>query len=127
MRKRAISIGLIVIDIIFLVLFVFVIPDFLRDTVGYDVIEYENWSGELAESTFFNFGAGCWELTIILVRLAGFIIGQCVLLKDLSRKQMVIGIMSHVLTGVLGLIYFFSFADGPNLVYLIEQICDRMS
>ncbi|MBQ5519616.1 MAG: hypothetical protein IIT90_05940, partial [Clostridiales bacterium] len=47
MRKKAVSIVLILADLILLVLFVFVFRGILRSVAGFDVIEYENWNGEL--------------------------------------------------------------------------------
>ena len=56
-----------------LVLFIFFIPSLLVDLVGFDVTEYENWSGELQNPVVFRLGAGFWKMMIILIKMLGFI------------------------------------------------------
>lgn len=38
------------------------------------------------------------------------------------KKKRVISIILHIIIGVLGLVYYFRFADGPFFLYLIESI-----
>ena len=58
MGKKFVSILLIVIDIVMLLLFVFVLTDFLRTFVGADIIEYENWNGQLEDPLSLRLGSG---------------------------------------------------------------------
>jgi len=123
MNKQTVkSVLIILLDFIFLVLFVFFIPSFLRSTVGFDVIEYENWFGDIENPIRCRFGAGCCELTIILARLIGFIIVQCKILKENSKIQLIISIVLHIIIGILGLIFYFRYADGPSFIYMLQTL-----
>ena len=122
-KKRVISIICVISDLILLGIFILFIPSFFRNTVGYDVIEYEDWFGEMESGQVqYRFGAGCCELTFILLKMIFFVTGQCRLLKSSARIQMVLCIILHIIICVLGLMYYFRFADGPFLLYLIESI-----
>ena len=126
MKKKAVSIMLIVIDLILLLLFVFVITGFLRSAVGTDVIEYENWNGELENPLVLRLGSGFWGLVIILIRMIGFIICQIKLLKDNCRKLMVFAIVIHSVIGMLGLIYWIKWGDGPFFIYMLQLLFERI-
>ena len=121
-KKRVISIICVISDLILLGIFIRFIPSFFRNTVGYDVIEDEDWFGEMESQIQYRFGAGCCELTFILLKMIFFVIGQFRLLKSSARIQMVLCIILHIIIGVLGLMYYFRFADGPFFLYLIESI-----
>ena len=58
MKNKVISIMLIVLDVIMLLLFVFVLTGFLRYAVGADIIEYENWNGQLEDPLELRLGSG---------------------------------------------------------------------
>lgn len=123
-NKTVLSITMVLIDFLLLVLFIFFIPSLLVDLVGFDVTEYENWSGELQNQVVFRLGAGFWEVMIILIKMIGFITGQCAILKDKGNVQKMIFIVLHIVIGILGLIYVFRFGHGPNLVYLIQTLSE---
>ena len=123
-NKTVLSITMVLIDFLLLVLFIFFIPSLLVDLVGFDVTEYENWSGELQNQVVFRLGAGFWEVMIILIKMIGFIIGQCAILKDKGNVQKMIFIVLHIVIGILGLIYVFRFGHGPNLAYLIQTLSE---
>ena len=123
-NKTVLSITMVLIDFLLLVLFIFFIPSLLVDLVGFDVTEYENWSGELQNQVVFRLGAGFWEVMIILIKMVSFIIGQCAILKDKGNVQKMIFIVLHIVIGILGLIYVFRFGHGPNLVYLIQTLSE---
>ena len=123
-NKTVLSITMVLIDFLLLVLFIFFIPSLLVDLVGFDVTEYENWSGELQNQVVFRLGAGFWEVMIILIKMVSFIIGQCAILKDKGNVQKLIFIVLHIVIGILGLIYVFRFGHGPNLVYLIQTLSE---
>ena len=92
-NKTVLSITMVLIDFLLLVLFIFFIPSLLVDLVGFEVTEYENWSGELQNQVVFRLGAGFWEVMIILIKMIGFIIGQCAILKDKGNVQKMIFIV----------------------------------
>ena len=123
-NKTVLSITMVLIDFLLLVLFIFFIPSLLVDLVGFDVTEYENWSGDMQNQVVFRLGAGFWEVMIILIKIIGFIIGQCAILKDKGNVQKMIFIVLHIVIGILGLIYVFRFGHGPNLVYLIQTLSE---
>ena len=123
-NKRIASIILVIIDIILLVLFVLYIPYIFRDIFGFDFIEYENWFGELDEPIQYRFGAGSAEILFILLRVIGFTIAQCKLLKEQKKGIFVIFILVHFVIAVLGLIYCFKFSDGANIIYNIQLLTD---
>ena len=123
-NKTVLSITMVLIDFLLLVLFIFFIPSLLVDLVGFEVTEYENWSGELQNQVVFRLGAGFWEVMIILIKIIGFIIGQCAILKDKGNVQKMIFIVLHIVIGILGLIYVFRFGHGPNLVHLIQTLSE---
>ena len=121
-NKKLVSIMIIILDIILLVLFVLFIPNLLWHIVGPDFIEYENWSGELSNTIGYRFGAGSCEISFILLRMIIFIILQIKLLKDQSKVRKIWPVLIHIIIGVLGLIYFFKFAEGPNMIYNLQLI-----
>ena len=126
MKKKAVSIMLIILDMILLVLFVFVLTGFLRSVIGPDVIEYENWNGQLENPLVLRLGSGFWGLVIILIRMIGFIIWQKNLLKGNSRVLLVIAIILHAVIGVLGLMYWIKWGDGPFFIYMIRLLFERI-
>ena len=126
MKKKAVSIVLIVLDMILLVLFVFVLTGFLRSVIGADVIEYENWNGELDNPLVLRLGSGFWGLMIILVRFIVFTILQRRLLKSTSMVMMVVAIVLHAVIGVLGLLYWIKWGDGPFFIYMIQLLFERI-
>ena len=126
MRKKVVSIMLIVLDMILLILFVFVITSFLRSAVGADVIEYENWDGKLENPLVLRLGSGFWGFMIILFRMIGFIICQKKLLKGNSKVLMVIAIILHAVIGVLGLMYWIKWGDGPFFIYMLQLLFERI-
>ena len=126
MKKKAVSIMLIVLDMILLVLFVFVLTSFLRSSIGPDVIEYENWNGQLENPLVLRLGSGFWGLVIILIRMIGFTIWQNKLLKGNSRVLLVIAIVLHAVIGVLGIMYWIKWGDGPFFIYMIRLLFERI-
>ena len=126
MKKKAVSILLIVLDMILLVLFVFVLTGFLRSVIGADVIEYENWNGELDNPLVLRLGSGFWGLMIILVRFIVFTILQRKILKGTSIVMMVVAIVLHAVIGVLGLLYWIKWGDGPFFIYMIQLLFERI-
>lgn len=126
MKKKAVSIMLIVLDMILLVLFVFVLTGFLRSVIGADVIEYENWNGELDNPLVLRLGSGFWGLMIILVRFIVFTILQRRLLKGTSMLMMVVAIVLHAVIGVLGLLYWIKWGDGLFFIYMIQLLFERI-
>ena len=120
-NKKTVSIILIITDILLLVLFVLIIPNLFWHIFGSDFIEYENWFGELDNPIRYRFGAGSAEIAYILIRIIGFIIAQCKLLKG-QNKTLVIFILLHFVIGILGLIYCFKFANGANIIYNIRMM-----
>ena len=126
MKKKAVSIMLIILDMILLVLFVFVLTGFLRSVIGPDVIEYENWNGQLENPLVLRLGSGFWGLVFILIRMIGFIIWQKNLLKGNSRVLLVIAIILHAVIGVLGLMYWIKWGDGPFFIYMIQLFFERI-
>ena len=126
MKKKAVSIMLIILDMILLVLFVFVLTGFLRSAIGPDVIEYENWNGQLENPLVLRLGSGFWGLVIILIRMIGFFIWQKKLLKGNSRVLLVIAIVLHAVIGVLGLMYWIKWGDGPFFIYMIQLFFERI-
>ena len=126
MKKKAVSIMLIILDMILLLLFVFVLTGFLRSAIGPDVIEYENWNGQLENPLVLRLGSGFWGLVFILIRMIGFIIWQKNLLKGNSRVLLVIAIILHAVIGVLGLMYWIKWGDGPFFIYMIRLLFERI-
>lgn len=126
MKKKAVSIMLIILDMILLVLFVFVLTGFLRSAIGPDVIEYENWNGQLENPLVLRLGSGFWGLVFILIRMIGFILWQKNLLKGNSRVLLVIAIILHAVIGVLGLMYWIKWGDGPFFIYMIRLLFERI-
>lgn len=107
-------------DFILLVLFVAFIPALLRRTVGGDVVEYENWFGDLSNPIEYRFGEGCWEITILLFKMVFFIVCQCKILKGLNTKRLFWTVVYHAVLCVLGLVYVFKYAGGSSFIYLIQ-------
>ena len=125
MRKKAVSIVLILADLILLVLFVFVFRGILRSVAGFDVIEYENWNGELENPLVLRLGTGFWGFMVILVRLIVFIICQVRLLKG-SSVMMAIAVILHTVIAVLGVIYWLKWDDGPYFTYMLQLLFERL-
>ena len=125
MKKKAVSIMLIVLDMILLVLFVFVLTRFFRSVIRPDVIEYENWNGQLENPLVLRLGSGFWGLMFILIRMIGFSLWQRKLLKG-SRVLMVIAIILHIVIGVLGILYWVKWGDGPFFFYMIQLLIGRI-
>lgn len=121
-HKNIYSLILVLLDFTLLVLFIFFIPSLLVDLVGFDVTEYENWSGELQNQVVFRLGAGFWEVMIILIKMLGFTIWQCRISKIKRNVVKYILVALHVVIGILGLMYVFRFGHGPNLVYSIQTL-----
>ncbi len=121
-NKKTLSITLVLLDFMLLVLFIFFIPSLLVDLVGFDVTEYENWSGELQNPVVFRLGSGFWEMMIILIKMLGFITYQCRISKNNGNALKYILIILHFVIGILGLMYVFKFGHGPNLIYLIQSL-----
>ena len=105
MKNKVISIMLIVLDVIMLLLFVFVLTGFLRSVFGADIIEYENWNGQLEDPLLLRFGSGFWGLMFILVRMVVFVIAQKKILKGRSKPMLVIAVISHTVISVLCILY----------------------
>ena len=120
--KNIYSLILVLLDFTLLVLFIFFIPSLLVDLVGFDVTEYENWSGELQNQVVFRLGAGFWEVMIILIKMLGFTIWQCRISKIKRNVVKYILVALHVVIGILGLMYVFRFGHGSNLVYSIQTL-----
>ncbi len=127
MGKKAVSIMSIVADMILLAFFVFVLIGFLRSVVGADVIEYENWNGQIGNPLVLRLGDGFWELMFILIRLIVFVICQVKLLKSNSRVMMVIAVISHIVIGVLGILYWIKWGDGPFFTYMLQMLFERLT
>ena len=125
MRKKAVSVVLILADLILLVLFVFVFRGILRSVAGFDVIEYENWNGELENPLVLRLGTGFWGFMVILVRLIVFIICQVRLLKG-NRVMMAIVVILHTVIAVLGVIYWLKWGDGPYFTYMLQLLFERL-
>ena len=119
------SIFYIIVDLVMLVLFVLFIPAMLRKTLGFDVIVYEDWLGQLSSTRGYNFGAGSAEFFIIVVKLAAFIIAQRRLLRGGDVRQLRLAVAAHIVIGILGFVYYFVFADGGNLIYIIQTILNH--
>ncbi|MCR4792955.1 MAG: hypothetical protein K5871_09395 [Lachnospiraceae bacterium] len=119
-NRKTVSIILAIADMILLALFVSYIPYIFRHIFGFDFIEYENWFGELNDPIRYRFGAGSAEVVFILLRIIGFVIAQCKLLKGQSKRLLYVFIILHFLIAVLGLIYCFVYADGANIIYNIQ-------
>lgn len=125
MKKDIIKASIIIaLDLLLLVLFIAFVPYLLISTVGFDVTEYENWDGALASSVEYTFGAGCWEITIILLKLAAFLVVQGILFvkKKLPKAVSIFCILSHIIVFALGIAYVFEFAEGPNALYMIYSV-----
>ena len=121
-NRKTWSIFLVIADIILLVLFVLYVPYIFRHIFGFDFIEYENWFGELDDPIRYRFGAGSAEIAFILIRVIGFIIAQCKLLKGQSKRPLVVFILLHFVIAVLGFVYCFKYADGANIIYNIQLL-----
>lgn len=119
MKKKAVSIMLIVLDMIMLLLFVFVLSDLLKSLVGVDIIEYENWNGQLEDPLSLRLGSGFWELTFILFRMIVFVFAQKKLLKGRSKPMLVIAVISHTVISVLCILYWITFGDGPFFIEML--------
>ena len=123
-KKSLVSIMIIIIDIIFLVLFIFLLPNLLWHIAGPDFIVLENWSGTLSNPIRYRFGAGSFELVFIFARVITFIILQINLLKGHAKARKVWTVLIHIVIGILGIISFFIFAEGPNIIYNLQMIFD---
>jgi hypothetical protein len=126
MGKKFVSILLIVIDIVMLLLFVFVLTGFLRAFVGADIIEYENWNGQLEDPLSLRLGSGFWGLMFILVRMVIFVIAQKKILKGRSKPMLVIAVISHTVISVLCILYWLSFGDGPFFIEMLRTLFERI-
>ena len=126
MGKKFVSILLIVIDIVMLLLFVFFLTDFLRTFVGADIIEYENWNGQLEDPLSLRLGSGFWGLMFILVRMVVFVIAQKKILKGRSKPMLVIAVISHTVISVLCILYWLSFGDGPFFIEMLRTLIERV-
>ena len=126
MKKKAVSIMLIVLDMIMLLLFVFVLSDLLKSLVGVDIIEYENWNGQLEAPLSLRLGSGFWELMFILFRMIVFIIAQKKLLKGRSKPMLVIAVISHTVISVLCILYWIRFGDGPFYIEMLKSLFERI-
>jgi hypothetical protein len=123
-NKKIVSILLVLADITLAVLFVLYLPYIFRDIFGFDFIEYENWFGDLDEPIKYRFGAGSAEILFILIRVIGFIIAQCKLLKGQGKIAPVIFSLLHIAIAVFGLIYCFTYADGANIIYNLQLLAN---
>ncbi len=126
MKKKAVSIMLIVLDMIMLLLFVFVLSDLLKSLVGVDIIEYENWNGQLEDPLSLRLGSGFWGLMFILVRMVVFVIAQKKILKGRSKPMLVIAVISHTVISVLCILYWLSFGDGPFFIEMLRTLFERI-
>ena len=126
MKKKAVSIMLIVLDMIMLLLFVFVLSDFLKSLVGVDIIEYENWNGQLENPLSLRLGSGFWSLMFILVRMIVFFFVQKKLLKGSSKSMFVIAVILHTVISVLCILYWLSFGDGPFFIEMLRTLFERI-
>lgn len=126
MKKNAVSVMLIVLDMIMLLLFVFVLSDFLKSLVGVDIIEYENWNGQLENPLSLRLGSGFWSLMFILVRMIVFFFVQKKLLKGSSKSMFVIAVILHTVISVLCILYWFSFGDGPFFIEMLKSLFERI-
>ena len=91
---------------------------------GPDFLVLEDWSGTLSNPIRYRFGAGSCELVFILARVITFIILQINLLKDHGKARKVWTVLIHIVIGILGIISFFVFAEGPNIIYNLQMIFD---
>ena len=126
MKKKSVSIMLIVLDMIMLLLFVFVLSDFLKSLVGVDIIEYENWNGQLENPLSLRLGSGFWSLMFILVRMIVFFFVQKKLLKGSSKSMFVIAVILHTVISVLCILYWLSFGDGPFFIEMLKSLFERI-
>ena len=126
MKKKAVSIMLIVLDMIMLLLFVFVLSDLLKSLVGVDIIEYENWNGQLEDPLSLRLGSGFWELMFILFRMIVFVFAQKKLLKGRSKPMLVIAVISHTVISVLCILYWITFGDGPFFIEMLKSLFERI-
>ena len=124
--NKKVRIALLIIDFILLVLFVAFVPQLLHDIVGSDVVEYENWFGDITNPIEYCFGAGCWEITIVVIKTICFVVGQCFVLKGQKGKRIWTAVY-HIAIGVLGLAYIFKYADGDSFLYLIQCLTSNGS
>jgi len=125
-KRKKISIFLIALDIILFVLFALLIPDFLWNIVGDDVIEYENWHRVVNNPVYYHFGVGCWEITIVIFKMIAFIVGQLLIQKENDRKRTMAIVKSHIAIGILGLIFVFTCAHGYSFIYLLQCMVKRI-
>ncbi|MDD5899322.1 MAG: hypothetical protein PUC73_00205 [Lachnospiraceae bacterium] len=111
-------------DALLLIAFIAVGPDILQNLAGYDVTVYENWNGELANPVVYRFGAGCWEYTIVFLRLLAFLAIQTVVTikKQYSKKIWIVAIVAHTIICALGAVFVYRYADGNNIFYLVQYL-----
>lgn len=112
------------IDFILLFLMVAFGVRLISEIIGPDVIEYENWSGNLKETTAYRFGAGCWQYTIFLAKFILFTVLQIKQSKelDLGKPLLYAGIFLHLIFLILGVLYVYNFGNGYSVSLLIEHL-----
>ena len=123
-KKEFLILLLVVIDIIILILMVLFGVGLIHDIVGSDVIEYENWFGDLDDPIRYRFGAGCWEYTVFIAKLIIFIVIQIKqAVKNSFRKPLLIaGIFMHLIIFAAGFLYVYNFGDGYSVNMLLEHL-----
>lgn len=129
MNRRRSARPLIAIGANLVLLFVYVrwIVGLITWNVPWDVTVYENWDGAFENPVKVRFGAGCLEVTILLLLLIVFIALQIAFYKKYSSSKalMIIGILAHVSMFVAGFLYVQQFGAGFDPIYMIEQLLNR--
>lgn len=129
MKKDVIKTAVVLaVDIGLLLLFIAFVPNLLLKTVGPDIVEYENWTGDLENATACKFGAGCMEIAIITAKLLIFLTFWLVTyLKNKKIKVFAItASLAHLVIFALGIAYIFEYAEGPNALYMITYLLTNL-
>jgi len=108
-RNRVWILGLIVLADLLLSWVIFYVCDmWLMDILGPDIIEYENWFGDIEDTVVYRFGTCSAELLFALLQAILFVCIEVVLYKrkKMSKAYTRIAIIIHVLNFLIwGLFY----------------------
>lgn len=119
MKKTARILLLIIADLIISWIVFYICDVHLHSVMGPDIIEYENWSGELDETIVHRFGIGSLEITLSAVQMLVFAVTEFIRArKNKGRKALSISAsVIHILNGIVWILFYI---DWNSLMQLPE-------
>ena len=93
------------VDILILLGFLIFLTDILKDLVGLDYVELENWYGDIENPIRCRFGVGCCQYAFELIKFVVMIVlhNRLIRVHKESKKRLIVPVIIHVILLCIGM------------------------